>query len=64
MTLKCHGAWYSSASATSCGAAIWSPQLGHFPVSGIDPATDIHDSTGRPYRLAEGEPIRDLFGQR
>jgi hypothetical protein len=28
---------------------------------GIDPATEIHDSTGRPYRLADGEPIRALF---
>ncbi len=28
---------------------------------GIDPATEIHDLTGRPYRLADGEPIRRLF---
>ena len=28
---------------------------------GIDPATEIHDLTGRPHRLAEGQPIRDLF---
>ena len=28
---------------------------------GIDPATEIHDLTGRPYRLADGEPIRCLF---
>jgi hypothetical protein len=28
---------------------------------GIDPSTEIQDSTGRPYRLAEGEPIRRLF---
>ncbi len=28
---------------------------------GIDPATEIHDVTGRPYKLAEGEPIRELF---
>jgi hypothetical protein len=28
---------------------------------GIDPTTEIHDSIGRPYRLAEGEPIRELF---
>ena len=29
---------------------------------GIDPATEIQDGIGRPYRLAEGEPIRRLFG--
>ena len=28
---------------------------------GIDPAAEICDATGRPYRLAEGEPIRALF---
>ena len=28
---------------------------------GIDPATEIQDLTGRPYRLTDGEPIRDLF---
>jgi hypothetical protein len=28
---------------------------------GLDPATEIHDQTGRPFRLAEGEPIRNLF---
>jgi hypothetical protein len=28
---------------------------------GIDPATEISDSIGRPYRLAEGKPIRCLF---
>jgi hypothetical protein len=28
---------------------------------GLDPATEIHDATGRPYRLAEGEPLRKLF---
>jgi uncharacterized protein (DUF1501 family) len=29
---------------------------------GLDPAAHIHDVTGRPYRLADGEPIRKLFG--
>ena len=29
---------------------------------GLDPATEIIDQTGRPFRLAEGEPIRKLFG--
>ncbi|MEX2285862.1 MAG: DUF1501 domain-containing protein [Planctomycetaceae bacterium] len=29
---------------------------------GIDSHTSIHDFTGRPHRLAEGEPIRELFG--
>jgi uncharacterized protein (DUF1501 family) len=29
---------------------------------GIDPATQVRDLTGRPYRLAEGEPLRRLFG--
>jgi hypothetical protein len=28
---------------------------------GIDPASEISDSTGRPYRLAEGQPVRELF---
>jgi len=28
---------------------------------GIDPATEIRDLTNRPYRLADGEPIRKLF---
>jgi hypothetical protein len=28
---------------------------------GIDPATEIHDVTGRPYKLTEGQPIRKLF---
>ena len=28
---------------------------------GIDPATLIRDVTGRPYRIAEGEPIKSLF---
>ena len=29
---------------------------------GIDPATEVADQTGRPFRLTEGEPIRRLFG--
>ncbi len=28
---------------------------------GLDPGTEIVDLTGRPYRLAEGQPIRSLF---
>jgi hypothetical protein len=28
---------------------------------GIDPAVEIHDQTGRPHRLAVGEPLRSLF---
>jgi Protein of unknown function (DUF1501) len=28
---------------------------------GLDPATEIRDQTGRPHRLAAGEPIRRLF---
>jgi hypothetical protein len=28
---------------------------------GLDPATEIRDLIGRPYRLADGEPIRRLF---
>lgn len=28
---------------------------------GLDPHTEIHDATGRPFRLAEGEPMNDLF---
>jgi uncharacterized protein (DUF1501 family) len=29
---------------------------------GIDPATEVHDLTGRPYRLAEGQPLERVFG--
>ncbi len=29
---------------------------------GIDPATEIHDRTGRPWRISDGQPIRALFG--
>jgi uncharacterized protein (DUF1501 family) len=29
---------------------------------GLDPTTEIQDATGRPYRLADGQPIRRLFG--
>ena len=29
---------------------------------GLDPATGIRDLTGRPYPLAEGKPLRRLFG--
>lgn len=29
---------------------------------GLDPEAEIVDLTGRPYRLAEGQPIRPLFG--
>lgn len=28
---------------------------------GIDPATEIHDLTGRPHRIATGQPIEKLF---
>jgi hypothetical protein len=28
---------------------------------GVDPATEVRDLTGRPYRLADGEPLRGLF---
>jgi hypothetical protein len=28
---------------------------------GLDPGTEIRDQTGRPFRLAEGKPIRKLF---
>ena len=29
---------------------------------GLDPASEIHDLGGRPHRIAEGEPIHQLFG--
>ncbi|HUG91587.1 MAG TPA: DUF1501 domain-containing protein [Planctomycetaceae bacterium] len=29
---------------------------------GLDPSAEIHDRTGRPYRLADGRPIERLFG--
>src|SRR5262249_48605813 len=32
-----------------------------FSCFGLDPATEIRDVTGRPYRLAEGQPIHELF---
>jgi hypothetical protein len=28
---------------------------------GLDPEAEIRDLTGRPFRLAEGQPIRPLF---
>jgi hypothetical protein len=28
---------------------------------GIDPATEVRDITGRPYRLTEGQPVHELF---
>ena len=28
---------------------------------GVDPATKIHDASGRPYRLSDGQPVRELF---
>jgi hypothetical protein len=28
---------------------------------GLEPAAEVYDQTGRPFRLAEGEPIRKLF---
>ena len=31
---------------------------------GLDPSAEIHDLTGRPYRLAEGQPIREQFAGR
>jgi hypothetical protein len=29
---------------------------------GLDPAAEIHDGAGRPYKLAEGTPIKEIFG--
>ncbi len=29
---------------------------------GIDPASEIHDLTDRPWRIADGQPLRSLFG--
>jgi len=29
---------------------------------GIDPKSEVHDITGRPYRLADGQPLAGLFG--
>jgi hypothetical protein len=31
---------------------------------GLDPTTELHDQTGRPFRLAEGEPLHRLFATR
>jgi hypothetical protein len=30
---------------------------------GIDPASLIHDHTGRPFKLADGAPLVPLFGE-
>jgi uncharacterized protein (DUF1501 family) len=32
-----------------------------FACFGIDPETEIRDVTGRPYRLADGQPLHELF---
>lgn len=29
---------------------------------GLDPATELHDTVDRPFRLAAGDPIYGLFG--
>jgi len=29
---------------------------------GVNPATEVHDLTGRPHRLSDGQPIRAIFG--
>jgi hypothetical protein len=29
---------------------------------GLDPTTEVRDFTGRPYRIADGEPVQSLFG--
>jgi Protein of unknown function (DUF1501) len=31
---------------------------------GLDPTTELHDQTGRPFRLTEGEPLHRLFDAR
>ncbi|MFT5328919.1 MAG: hypothetical protein ACI8P0_006837 [Planctomycetaceae bacterium] len=28
---------------------------------GLNPQTEIHDQAGRPYRIADGRPIADIF---
>ena len=28
---------------------------------GVDPATKIHDATGRPYHIFEGQSVHELF---
>jgi hypothetical protein len=33
-----------------------------FGLFGIDPSTEIRDALGRPYRVADGRPMRPLFG--
>ncbi len=33
-----------------------------FSALGIDPTTEIHDQQGRPFRLADGQPIQGIFG--
>lgn len=33
-----------------------------FHSMGLNPELEIHDSENRPYRISEGQPIRELFG--
>jgi hypothetical protein len=28
---------------------------------GIDPASEVHDLTGRPWRIADGQPVTQVF---
>ncbi len=35
-----------------------------FASFGLDPATEIHDALGRPFRIAEGRPLGALFGEK
>jgi hypothetical protein len=32
-----------------------------FWLFGVDPETEVHDPTGRPYKVADGRPIGKLF---
>jgi hypothetical protein len=73
----CYSALLAGGGVTGGGVHGVSDRLGAYPASdpvrpadlaatifwrfGIDPATHIHDATGRPYRIAEGEPIKQLF---
>jgi hypothetical protein len=29
---------------------------------GLNPRAEVHDQAGRPHRLAEGKPIKQIFG--
>ncbi len=61
------GAVYGSSDATGSYPATDPVTPGDIAATiywrfGLDHTTEIHDATGRPHRLASGEPIKRIFG--